>query len=899
MLGGGGTGTTERNFIARLSAAGVVDPTFDPNANSQVNALVLQADGRILVGGQFTAFGPTQSTPRYRIARLSNGQAAIQSHEVTCLGCQKPTSGTPNLNATVSWTRSGAGPEVDRVTFDFSGDGVSYFAAGAGTRVATEWRLTRETDDLGQSFFVRARGYYRTGLGNGSVSIVESIRKVNISCPTLATVPLIAGIVDVAYTTTFTTSDALGLVSFSTSSTLPAGITLSSAGVLAGTPTQAGTFPLTVTATDASSGCAATGAYTLTINPPPTMTLDKIALRFGAVTTGAAFASQTAAQIVRLTQTGTGTVTWTAASNQPWLLVSPASGTGSANLSVSVMSVAGLPTGGAVAGTISLTVTGASNTPGPIAVTLNLIPNGTSTSPFGAVDTPADNTTGVTGAIPFTGWALDDVEVTRVTICRAAFGTEMAPVDPNCGGAAQIFVGVAVFIDGARPDVLAAFPSAPMNTRAGWGFMVLTNMLPNQGNGTYLFYMRAQDRDGNTTLLGTRTMTCANVSATKPFGAIDTPTQGGTASGASFVNFGWALTPQPKLIPIDGSTITVLVDGTPLGTVDYNHERPDIEALFPGFQNTAGANGAVGFRVIDTTTLNNGMHTISWTVVDSQGAIEGIGSRFFTVSNGLGAPMTAVMEVEGAAAERGIATSAMILAAPRDDSPVLGRRGWDLDSPWRWYGVGAAGRAVMRGEEIDRFELALGDHVGTRYTGHLRVGGGLSPLPIGSQLDAATGQFTWAPGVGFVGTYDLVFVRWEGTQAVARHEVRIILAPKGRGHVGVQVAIDTPRSQQDVGQPFVLAGWAADLDAAGGPGIDTLHVWAYPTTGGAPVFLGTPILGGARPDVAAVYGDQFREAGFALPVHGLTPGIYDLAVFPWSHVTGVFAPAKLVHVTVR
>ena len=138
--------------------------------------------------------------------------------------------------------------------------------------------MTRQTGEFGQSFFVRARGYYRAGFGNGSGSIVESIRKVNISCPTLAAVPLIAGMVGVAYTTTFTTSDALGLVSFSTSSALPAGITLSSAGVLAGTPTQAGTFPLTVTATDASSGCAATGAYTLTIHPPPTMTLDKTAL---------------------------------------------------------------------------------------------------------------------------------------------------------------------------------------------------------------------------------------------------------------------------------------------------------------------------------------------------------------------------------------------------------------------------------------------------------------------------------------------------------------------------------------------------------------------------------------------------------------------------------------------
>ena len=124
-------------------------------------------------------------------------------------------------------------------------------------------------------------------------------------------------------------------------------------------------------------------------------------------------------------------------------------------------------------------------------------------------------------------------------------------------------------------------------------------------------------------------------------------------------------------------------------------------------------------------------------------------------------------------------------------------------------------------------------------------------------------------GGGFVGRYDLVFVRWDGTRPVARHEVRVILAPKGSGHVGVQVAIDTPRSQQDVGQPFVLAGWAADLDAATDTGIDTLHVWAYPSTGGAPVFLGTPALGGVRPDVAAVHGDQFSESGFGFTAAGL------------------------------
>ena len=421
----------------------------------------------------------------------------------------------------------------------------------------------------------------------------------------------------------------------------------------------------------------------------PLMTLDKTSLRFATATNGAAFVSQTAAQVVRLTQVGTApwAVTWTAVSNQPWLQVSPTSGSGSANLSISVASVGGLPVGSTVTGAITLTLMGASNTVGPITVSLTLIPNGTTARPFGFVDTPLDNTTGATGAIPFTGWALDDVEVSRVMVCRAAFGGEVAPLDPNCGGAAQIFVGFAVFIDGARPDVAGLNPTYPLFTRAGWGFMVLTNMLPNQGNGTYLFYLHAEDRDGQTTLLGTRTLTCANASATKPFGTIDTPSQGGLASGAGFINFGWALTPQPKIIPTDGSTITVIVDGAPLGPVDYNHERPDIETLFPGFQNTAGANGAVGFRAIDTTTLTNGLHTISWTVTDSLGVTEGIGSRFFTVTNGSSAPVTAA--VEGAASSR-VRATAEIIARRR----AMTRRCWRVAAGIsKGHGVGMASAA--------------------------------------------------------------------------------------------------------------------------------------------------------------------------------------------------------------
>jgi hypothetical protein len=62
----------------------------------------------------------------------------------------------------------------------------------------------------------------------------------------------------------------------------------------------------------------------------------------------------------------------------------------------------------------------------------------------------------------------------------------------------------------------------------------------------------------------------------------------------------------------------------------YNLYRSDIATLFPGYANTSGA---VGYFVLDTTTLSNGMHSIAWSVTDDQGRTDGIGSRFFWVQN--------------------------------------------------------------------------------------------------------------------------------------------------------------------------------------------------------------------------------------------------------------------------
>lgn len=62
-----------RSDIARLNSNGTLDTTFNPGSgfNNQVNALALQSDGNIVVGGNFTTFNGTGNTAN-RIVRLTS-----------------------------------------------------------------------------------------------------------------------------------------------------------------------------------------------------------------------------------------------------------------------------------------------------------------------------------------------------------------------------------------------------------------------------------------------------------------------------------------------------------------------------------------------------------------------------------------------------------------------------------------------------------------------------------------------------------------------------------------------------------------------------------------------------------------------------------------------------------
>ena len=79
-------------------------------------------------------------------------------------------------------------------------------------------------------------------------------------------------------------------------------------------------------------------------------------------------------QALNITNTGGGTLNWTATSSQPWLSISPASGTAPSSPVVSA-NIAGLAAG-TYNGNITISATGATNSPLVVPVTLTVNPSG-------------------------------------------------------------------------------------------------------------------------------------------------------------------------------------------------------------------------------------------------------------------------------------------------------------------------------------------------------------------------------------------------------------------------------------------------------------------------------------------------------------------------------------------
>jgi photosystem II stability/assembly factor-like uncharacterized protein len=426
--------------------------------------------------------------------------------------------------------------------------------------------------------------------------------------------------------------------------------------------------------------------FTVEVTDGP-ISVEPLVMRFGAVRSGSTGSVTTATAAQRATVRFRSTVqSWTASADVAWLHVDTASGGGNAftvDLSGPLPPTPSTTTLGA---TITVTPTGGLPVV-RIPVTLVVYPHAATQPAFGQIDTPSQGAVNVSGAIGVTGWALDDVDVTSVSVYRECLSFDPPTICQSIDGRLLVFIGNAVRQPGARPDVPAAYPGFPAGHLAGWGMQVLTRMLPDVvrqqpfgGQGPLTLYAIATDAEGHRTFLGRSAadqtptqILMDNDNGARPFGVIDTPAHGATVSGVIAIS-GWVLTPDDDtradgtdIIVSPGASLTLFVDGSAIANSDYGFCRgtagpvlaagafcdDDVASAFghptpmppftprtanpTRFRNLDSGRGAIASMAWDSATVPNGLHSIAWSVTDSAGRVEGIGSRTINVANVRGA----------------------------------------------------------------------------------------------------------------------------------------------------------------------------------------------------------------------------------------------------------------------
>jgi endonuclease/exonuclease/phosphatase family metal-dependent hydrolase len=113
------------------------------------------------------------------------------------------------------------------------------------------------------------------------------------------------------------------------------------------------------------------------------------------------------------------------------------------------------------------------------------------------------------------------------------------------------------------------------------------------------------------------------------------------------------------------------------------------------------------------------------------------------------------------------------------------------------------------------------------------------------------------------------------------------------------ICIDRPAASSVVDSSFQIVGWTLDFASTADSGVATIHAWAYPDSGAAPIWVGE-MIPVPRPDVAAVFGARYANSGYWIYAY-LPPGSYHILLTPWSTLRWNFAyeAAVVLPVTVR
>jgi len=222
-------------FATLTSSGGLADADSSGAEGGSINSLAVSADGRVYVGGSFTRFRTIDS---YLLARTGDQAAARQSLTIDSKASR------------LSWLRSGRNTTLSSVVFDYSTDGLTYTRLGEASTpdAGATWELGGLSLPKGSNVYVRARGLDAVNQG-GASSLHETVARLFIR-----TAP--------AYTDTLVLTGQLGSdfvldgtvnhnsMTF-TATGLPPGLSIDpTTGSIYGTPTQSGSYQVTVSFSD-------------------------------------------------------------------------------------------------------------------------------------------------------------------------------------------------------------------------------------------------------------------------------------------------------------------------------------------------------------------------------------------------------------------------------------------------------------------------------------------------------------------------------------------------------------------------------------------------------------------------------------------------------------------------
>lgn len=211
-------------------------------------------DGLLQATGTWGAIG---SGATHQTALITGpGFLNVSSNGAAAFTITNPanTTGTVGQLFGATFTQSGAFGSVTWTLasgtlptgLSFSSDGT---LSGTPTQAGSFPLTVRVTDP--NAFFAISTTY----------TLVLTHPVITVNNPATAT-----GRTNVAFSQSFTSSGGNGAATFTLASgVLPGGLTLATGGTLSGTPTQAGTFSITVTATDIYGGTGTGAAYALNI----------------------------------------------------------------------------------------------------------------------------------------------------------------------------------------------------------------------------------------------------------------------------------------------------------------------------------------------------------------------------------------------------------------------------------------------------------------------------------------------------------------------------------------------------------------------------------------------------------------------------------------------------------